>query len=159
MCPFCSLSVPDQSPNLGLFWYFFTETFEHFRVFFLCIFQINAFIYVLPLTIRFRYANPVTIKLKRTSLYSNHPVFLSYILLSLMALFKSYPVIGDLTVPLALLPLWSHTFRCMLWNLFLVSFPDPSPHTREWIWEWDYLFSQPCLRVCCLLACHITHYN
>ena len=29
-----------------------------------------------------------------------------------MALFKSYPCVGDLTVPLALLPLWSHTFRC-----------------------------------------------
>ncbi len=48
------LSVPDQTPNLGLFWYFFTETFEHFRIFFLCVFQMNAFIYVIPLTIRFR---------------------------------------------------------------------------------------------------------
>lgn len=53
-----SLGVPDQTPNLGLFWYFFTETFEHFRVFFLCVFQINAFIYVLPLTIRFRCVIP-----------------------------------------------------------------------------------------------------
>jgi len=52
--PLPSLTVPDQAPNVGLFWYFFTETFEHFRVFFLCIFQINAFIYVLPLTVRFR---------------------------------------------------------------------------------------------------------
>ena len=52
--PLSSLTVPDQAPNVGLFWYFFTETFEHFRVFFLCIFQINAFIYVLPLTVRFR---------------------------------------------------------------------------------------------------------
>ncbi len=43
---------------------------------------------------------------------SNHPMFLTYILLSLSALFKSYPCVGDLTVPLALLPLWSHTFRC-----------------------------------------------
>jgi len=51
------LSVPDQTPNLGLFWYFFTETFEHFRVFFLCVFQMNAFVYVIPLTIRFRYTS------------------------------------------------------------------------------------------------------
>ena len=51
----CSLTVPDQTPNLGLFWYFFTETFEHFRIFFLCVFQINAFVYILPLTVRFRY--------------------------------------------------------------------------------------------------------
>ena len=46
------------------------------------------------------------------SLPSNHPMFLTYIFLSLMALFKSYPCVGDVTVPLALLPLWTHTFRC-----------------------------------------------
>jgi len=45
---------------------------------------------------------------------SNHPMFLTYILLSLMALFKSYPCVGDVTIPLALLPLWTHTFRCEL---------------------------------------------
>lgn len=48
------LTVPDLTPNIGLFWYFFTEAFEHFRIFFLCVFQINAFIYVLPLSVRFR---------------------------------------------------------------------------------------------------------
>ena len=47
-----------------------------------------------------------------SSLRSGHPVFLTYILLSLMALFKSYPSVGDLALPLALLPLWSHTSRC-----------------------------------------------
>ena len=53
---FHRLTVPDLTPNIGLFWYFFTEAFEHFRVFFLCVFQINAFIYVLPLSVRFRLA-------------------------------------------------------------------------------------------------------
>ena len=48
------LSVPELTPNMGLFWYFFTEMFEHFRVFFVCTFQINVFIYVIPLTIRLR---------------------------------------------------------------------------------------------------------
>ena len=52
-----SLTVPDLTPNVGLFWYFFTEAFEHFRVFFLCVFQINAFLYVLPLSVRFRSAD------------------------------------------------------------------------------------------------------
>ncbi|XP_064393802.1 phosphatidylinositol glycan anchor biosynthesis class U protein-like [Halichondria panicea] len=98
------LSVPDQTPNLGLFWYFFTETFEHFRIFFLCVFQMNAFIYVIPLTIRF----------------SDHPVFLTYILLSVTTLFKSYPCLGDLTIPLALLPLWTHTFRYLRYTLVVV---------------------------------------
>ena len=51
-------------------------------------------------------------------LCSDHPLFLAYVLLSLMALFKSYPSVGDLVLPLSLLPLWSHTFRC----------EQPSPH-------------------------------
>ncbi|XP_041420919.1 phosphatidylinositol glycan anchor biosynthesis class U protein-like isoform X1 [Xenopus laevis] len=45
------LSVPDLTPNIGLFWYFFAEIFEHFSLFFVCIFQINVFFYTLPLTI------------------------------------------------------------------------------------------------------------
>ena len=45
-------------------------------------------------------------------LCSDHPMFLAYVLLSLMTLFKSYPSVGDLALPLSLLPLWSHTFRC-----------------------------------------------
>ncbi|XP_065916195.1 phosphatidylinositol glycan anchor biosynthesis class U protein-like [Dysidea avara] len=87
--------VPDQTPNIGLFWYIFTEMFEHFRTFFLCIFQINAFLFTLPLSLR----------------YSNHPMLLAYVLTSLMALFKSYPTISDITVPLALLCMWSHLLR------------------------------------------------
>ena len=43
------LSVPELTPNMGLFWYFFTEMFEHFRVFFVCTFQINCFVFVIPL--------------------------------------------------------------------------------------------------------------
>ena len=35
------LSVPELTPNMGLFWYFFTEMFEHFRVFFVCTFQVS----------------------------------------------------------------------------------------------------------------------
>eukprot|EP00731_Ephydatia_muelleri_P026541 Em0018g641a len=99
------LRVSDLTPNVGLFWYFFTEAFEHFRVFFLCVFQINAFIYVLPLSVRF----------------SDQPLFLTYILLSLMALFKSYPCVGDLTLPLALLPLWSHTFSYLRYTLVVLT--------------------------------------
>ena len=49
------LSVPDHMPNLGLFWYFFMLVFDHFRQFFLWIFQINVFIYSVPLAIRLRF--------------------------------------------------------------------------------------------------------
>ena len=46
-------TVSDLTPNIGLFWYFFTEMFDHFRDFFLWVFQINYFIYIIPLTINF----------------------------------------------------------------------------------------------------------
>ena len=144
----CSLTVQDLTPNVGLFWYFFTEVFEHFRLFFLCVFQINAFIYTLPLSIRFRsefiasekailfkFVNPPSLPspspippslsfflllFVSLPISSEHPMFLAYVLLSLIALFKSYPCIGDTALPLALLPLWAHTFRCK--NLFLSVF-------------------------------------
>ena len=49
-----TLAVPELTPNMGLFWYFFTEMFEHFRVFFVCTFQINCFVYVYPLASRLK---------------------------------------------------------------------------------------------------------
>ncbi|KAK3610024.1 hypothetical protein CHS0354_032372 [Potamilus streckersoni] len=98
------LSVPDLTPNLGVFWYFFTEMFEHFRTFFICVFQIHAFIYVVPLSIRLR----------------DHPVFLMYILVVLMSIFKSYPSYADVALLTSLLPLWKHTFSYMR-NKFVVT--------------------------------------
>ena len=47
-------SVLELTPNMGLFWYIFTEMFEHFRVFFVATFQLNVFVYVIPLSIRLR---------------------------------------------------------------------------------------------------------
>ena len=34
------LSLPDLTPNPGLWWYFFTEMFDHFRPFFLMAFSV-----------------------------------------------------------------------------------------------------------------------
>ncbi len=50
--------APDLTPNIGLFWYYFTEAFMHFRPFFIFVFQYHPVIYVLPLTIRFRCSPP-----------------------------------------------------------------------------------------------------
>ncbi|KZS16662.1 phosphatidylinositol glycan anchor biosynthesis class U protein [Daphnia magna] len=88
----CILKVPDLTPNIGLFWYFFTEMFDHFYLFFTYVFQLNPFIYVIPLAIRFD---------------DNVPL-LSFTLCAIMAIFKSYPSIGDVGFYLALLPLWNH---------------------------------------------------
>ncbi|XP_078336360.1 GPI-anchor transamidase component PIGU-like isoform X1 [Crassostrea virginica] len=91
------LGVPDLTPNLGLFWYFFTEMFEHFRTFFICVFQINAVIYTIPLAIRLR----------------EHPPFLFFMLLYTIGIFKSYPSYGDVGLIFSLLPLWKHVYQYM----------------------------------------------
>ncbi|KAL4702945.1 hypothetical protein ACJJTC_008723 [Scirpophaga incertulas] len=92
------LTVPDLKPNIGLFWYFFTEMFEHFRLLFVCAFQINALaLYIVPLTLRFR----------------KEPVLLATVLIALSTIFRSYPCIGDVGFYLALLPMWKHLFKFM----------------------------------------------
>jgi len=92
------LSVPELSPNIGLFWYFFTEMFEHFRLFFVWTFQLNCFIYVLPLTVK---------------LHRRQPLLLAWTLVALTAVFKSYPCYGDVGLYLALLPVLGHLFPYM----------------------------------------------
>lgn len=98
------LNVQDLTPNIGLFWYFFTEMFEHFRALFIAALQINATIlYLIPLSLHLR----------------KEPVFLTLILMALTAVFKSYPSLGDVGLYLALLPLWNHLFLFMQ-QLFIV---------------------------------------
>lgn len=48
------LLLPDLTPNVGLWWYFFIEMFDSFREFFLCVFQLHLLIYVGGLCIRIR---------------------------------------------------------------------------------------------------------
>ena len=97
------LTVPELTPNMGLFWYFFTEMFEHFRTFFVCTFQINVFIYLIPLSV----------KLKKS------PFLLCTTLMAIIAIFKSYPGYGDVGFYLSLLPMVFHLFPYMK-QLFIV---------------------------------------
>ncbi|CAL1534722.1 unnamed protein product [Lymnaea stagnalis] len=97
------LTVPDLTPNTGIFWYFFTEMFDHFRTFFVCVFQMNAFIYTIPLAVKF----------------TKRPLFLMYVLMFLTSIFKSYPSYGDAALYISLLPLWKHTF-CYLRNTLMI---------------------------------------
>lgn len=39
-----SLTVSDLTPNVGMWWYFFTEMFDHFRGFFLGVFQVGRLV-------------------------------------------------------------------------------------------------------------------
>uniref|UniRef100_A0A182IY49 Uncharacterized protein n=1 Tax=Anopheles atroparvus TaxID=41427 RepID=A0A182IY49_ANOAO len=91
-------------PNIGLFWYFFTEMFDHFRTLFLYSFQINAtLLYLFPLTFKLH----------------KEPIMLATMLIGLAAVFRSYPCIGDVSFYLALIPLWK-SISLFMKNNFIV---------------------------------------
>lgn len=86
-------------PNVGLWWYFFTEMFEFFTPFYLGVFNLFSFLFIIPLTIRF-------FEVDGTLGDSFLAFFLCYIWVSFL---KSYPTIGDLGFGLSLAPIFSHT--------------------------------------------------
>ena len=51
------LLLPDLTPNVGLWWYFFIEMFDSFREFFLGVFWLHLAGYVGGLSIRIRYGS------------------------------------------------------------------------------------------------------
>lgn len=82
-----------------------------------------------------------------------HPLFLMFMQLALTSIFKSYPTVGDATLYLAFLPVWSDLHRCKL-------------RADKHFWLWPYRTNTglplspdvPVLRniflvTCTLLAC------
>lgn len=97
--------VEDLKPNIGLFWYFFTEMFEHFYNLFIAAFQINALcLYMVPVGIRFR----------------KDPVFMCLILIMLNSVFRSYPSPGEIGLYIGAMPIWLNLLA-LLQQTFLVS--------------------------------------
>lgn len=97
----------DLQPNIGLFWYFFTEMFEHFRTMFLITFQLNATVlYLVPLSIKLR----------------KEPMLLATVLIALMTVFRAYPSLGDVGFYLALLPLWRRCWKFMAHGFVVFTF-------------------------------------
>ncbi|PLN82976.1 major facilitator superfamily permease Cdc91p [Aspergillus taichungensis] len=99
------LLVPDLTPNVGLWWYFFIEIFDSFREFFLGVFWLHLTAYVGGLTVRLR----------------RQPLFVCTALLGIFAIFKPYPSISDASLFLGLLPLYRHLFPLMRYTFFAVS--------------------------------------
>lgn len=89
------LTVPDLTPNIGIFWYFFTEMFEHFRLFFLFTFQMNSFMYAIPLAVTLR----------------RNPCVLLLVQLILLSLLKPYPSVSDLSLYLSMIPTFKHVMK------------------------------------------------
>jgi phosphatidylinositol glycan class U len=96
------LLLPDLTPNVGLWWYFFIEMFDSFREFFLGVFWLHAASYMPGLTIR---------------LYKQ-PLFVACTLTGVFAIFTPYPSIADAALYLSLVPLFRHLFPCEYFDLF-----------------------------------------
>jgi phosphatidylinositol glycan class U len=88
------LSLPDLTPNPGLWWYFFTEMFDPFRSFFLGVFWLHMLAYSAPFTIRLR-AQPLA------------AVIAMY---GVLAIFQPYANVGEVGSWLATTSLMSHVF-------------------------------------------------
>lgn len=94
------LTLPDLTPNVGLWWYFFTEMFDSFRSFFLGVFWLHTFSYLPGMTLRFR----------------KQPLFAIVLLTGICSIFVPYPSIGDVALFLGLLPLYRHVFPLMTYG-------------------------------------------
>jgi phosphatidylinositol glycan class U len=90
------LLLPDLTPNVGLWWYFFIEMFDSFREFFLGVFWLHVASYMPGLTIRLR----------------KQPLFVAVTLTGVFAVFTPYPSIADAALYLSLIPLFRHLFPC-----------------------------------------------
>ncbi|KAJ5860894.1 uncharacterized protein N7529_008204 [Penicillium soppii] len=99
------LLVPDLTPNVGLWWYFFIEMFDSFREFFIGVFWLHLASYVGGLTARFQ----------------RQPLFVIASLLGVFAIFKPYPSISDASLFFAMLPLYRHLFPLMRYTFFAIS--------------------------------------
>uniref|UniRef100_A0A914DJE6 Phosphatidylinositol glycan anchor biosynthesis class U protein n=1 Tax=Acrobeloides nanus TaxID=290746 RepID=A0A914DJE6_9BILA len=86
------MAVPDLTPNVGAFWYFFVQIFDHYREFFRWIFQLNMLIYIVPLSVTLR----------------KDPYVTMLLLLIQISMFSSYPSYAEAVVYLALIPAFSH---------------------------------------------------
>ncbi|KAI0545514.1 GPI transamidase component-like protein [Xylaria curta] len=99
------LTLTDLTPNVGLWWYFFIEMFDSFRSFFVGVFWLHLSSYVGGLSIRIR----------------SQPLAVITILLGIFSIFKPYPSIADISLSLAVVPLFRHVFPLMRYTFFAAS--------------------------------------
>ncbi|EFO22315.2 hypothetical protein LOAG_06169 [Loa loa] len=95
------LDVRDLTPNVGIFWYFFIEVFNHFRRFFLWVFQVNILVYLVPLSLTLR----------------SNAFLLLHQLMILTSVFASYPSMAESLIYLSLLPLFENLIKYFRWGL------------------------------------------
>lgn len=91
------LKVQDLTPNIGMFWYFFTEMFELFLDFFTWVAQINAFIHVIPVSVCLR----------------DKPFFALFITILMSTIFQPYPNLAHVGLATSLLAQYIDLFPYM----------------------------------------------
>lgn len=100
------LTLPDLTPNVGLWWYFFTEIFDPFRNFFLGVFWLHLLSYSIPLCLRLR----------------RQPLAACVLMLGVTAVFQPYASVGDVGAWLSCLGLLGHlSERTLLLSLYSAS--------------------------------------
>lgn len=117
-----ALSVEDLTPNVGVFWYFFTHMFANLRPFFAFVLHSQAALFVLPLALRF----------------PRRPLLLLALQLLANALLRPYPSIADwaLLPPLALLlqPQFAALqFKMLFLNVFLALAAVAPAVWHQWV--------------------------
>ncbi|CDK26563.1 unnamed protein product [Kuraishia capsulata CBS 1993] len=86
------------TPNLGLWWYFFTEIFQFFNNFFVGVFNLYTFIFIVPFTLRFG-------KTKRDLMFA------LWVSIGFVNFAKAYPTISDLSLFHCLVLEWKPLFK------------------------------------------------
>jgi len=107
------LTLPDLTPNSGLWWYFFTEMFDHFRPFFLMVFSVHLLIYVVPICLKFQYVSRPRMCMNSSYLYSRYdPLYASFIVLGILGTFKSYTTLSDPGLFLSMIVIFPEIYQC-----------------------------------------------
>lgn len=89
-------------PNLGLWWYLFTEMFDFFTPFYVGIYNLYSMVFIIPIALRL-----FEFKLSKAAIGDS---FLAFVLSCLWLSFtRSYPTVGDLGFGLSLLPIFRGT--------------------------------------------------
>ncbi|KAF7189678.1 Phosphatidylinositol glycan anchor biosynthesis class U protein [Pseudocercospora fuligena] len=88
------LTLPDLTPNPGLWWYFFIEMFDAFREFFLGVFWLHMLSYSIPFCLRFR----------------KQPLAAVILMMGINSVFQPYANAGDVGTWLSSLCLLGHVF-------------------------------------------------
>lgn len=97
------------TPNIGLWWYFFTEIFEFFSSFYIGLFNIYTFIFTIPLTIRFIDSNDVS-----------SVIFTIWTIIAFTTFGKGYPCLADYSLVYTIIIVFKKLFSQLKFSLIVI---------------------------------------